>query len=154
GGRGDAPGDGEGNCAGRGVAAAENTREDKGPCRLRAAFSTSRPIAKNSWKRRSACRRTPLSSISRFRARRPEGRCPRRRARIRAEISGQSGLVRVNGLDSRLAKDDLDAIIGIGGLAGIFLPKVETRDEVMHWVAMIGTIEQGRGIAPGTTKVV
>src|SRR6516162_1448198 len=57
--------------------------------------------------------------------------------------------VRVNGLDSGLAPDDLDAIIGVAGVVGIFLPKVETRDEVMRWVAMIGAIEQGRGMTPG-----
>lgn len=62
--------------------------------------------------------------------------------------------VRVNGLDSGFATDDLDAIIGVVGLAGIFLPKVETRDEVMRWVAMIGAIEQGRGVTPGAIQVV
>src|SRR5262252_2130851 len=62
--------------------------------------------------------------------------------------------VRVNGLDSGLAPDDLDAIIGVAGVVGIFLPKVETRDEVMRWVAMIGAIEQGRGMTPGAIKVV
>src|SRR5262249_51339049 len=155
GGGGDAPGDGEGSGAGRGVAAAENTREDEGPCRLLAAFSTSQPILKNSWKRRSGCRRMPLSSILRIpcpppRRPMPAPACAHTRRNFRAIGSG----VRVNGLDSGLAKDDLDAIIGIGGLAGIFLPKVETRDEVMRWVAMIGAIEQGRGIRPGATKVV
>src|SRR5262249_34140837 len=70
------------------------------------------------------------------------------------KFPGNRVWVRVNARDSGLAKDDLDAIIGIGGLAGIFLPKVETRDEVMRWVAMIGATEQGRGITPGATKVV
>src|SRR5262245_21237774 len=77
------------------------------------------------------------------------------RAGVRAyapKFPGNRVWVRVNGLDSSLAKDDLDAIIGIGGLAGIFLPKVETRDEVMRWVGMIGAIEQRGGIPPGATQ--
>ena len=70
------------------------------------------------------------------------------------KIPGNRVWVRVNGLDSGLATDDLHAIIGVAGLAGIFLPKVETRDEVMRWVAMIGAIEQGRGVTPGAIQVV
>jgi citrate lyase subunit beta/citryl-CoA lyase len=41
--------------------------------------------------------------------------------------------VRVNGLETGLAEADLDAVIGVNGIAGIFLPKVETRDEVLRW---------------------
>src|SRR5215471_5892636 len=55
------------------------------------------------------------------------------RASVRAyapKFSGDRVWVRVNGLASGLATDDLDAIIGVAGLAGVFLPKVETRDGV------------------------
>ena len=52
------------------------------------------------------------------------------RAGVRAytpKFPGNRVWVRVNGLDSGLAPDDLDAIVGVAGLVGIFLPKVETR---------------------------
>ena len=42
------------------------------------------------------------------------------------KIAGDRVWVRVNGLDTGFAADDLDAVIGVAGLAGIFLPKVET----------------------------
>jgi hypothetical protein len=41
--------------------------------------------------------------------------------------------VRVNGLETGMAEADLDAVIGVKGIAGIFLPKVETREEVLRW---------------------
>jgi citrate lyase beta subunit len=44
------------------------------------------------------------------------------------KIAGDRVWVRVNGLDSGFDADDLDAVIGVPGLAGIFLPKVETPD--------------------------
>jgi citrate lyase subunit beta/citryl-CoA lyase len=62
--------------------------------------------------------------------------------------------VRTNGLDSGLAQADLDAVIGVAGIAGIFLPKVETRAEVMRWETMIGALETSRGVAPGAIKLV
>src|SRR5215471_15543352 len=58
--------------------------------------------------------------------------------------------VRVNGLNTGLAKADLEAVIGVDGLAGIFLPKVETRDEVLHWDTMIGSLERDRNLAAGS----
>src|SRR5204863_458496 len=62
--------------------------------------------------------------------------------------------VRVNGLDSGLATDDLDAVAGIAGLAGIFLPKVETPDEVRRWDALIDAHEKGHGVEAGAIKLV
>jgi citrate lyase subunit beta/citryl-CoA lyase len=79
------------------------------------------------------------------------------RAGVRAyapKIAGERVWVRVNGLDSGLAADDLDAVVGVAGLAGIFLPKVETPDEVKRWDGMIGALEQARGIAAGALKLV
>jgi citrate lyase subunit beta/citryl-CoA lyase len=62
--------------------------------------------------------------------------------------------VRVNGLETGLAEADLDAVIGVKGIAGIFLPKVETRDEVLRWDAMIAALEKTRNISVGSTRLV
>jgi citrate lyase subunit beta/citryl-CoA lyase len=62
--------------------------------------------------------------------------------------------VRVNGMESGFAEADLDAIIGVEGLAGIFLPKVETRDEVLRWDKMIGALETTRGLTRGAIRLV
>jgi citrate lyase subunit beta/citryl-CoA lyase len=70
------------------------------------------------------------------------------------KIAGDRVWVRLNGLDSGLAADDLDAIAGIAGLAGIFLPKVETPDEVGRWDALIDAHEKGHGVKAGAIKLV
>jgi citrate lyase subunit beta / citryl-CoA lyase len=62
--------------------------------------------------------------------------------------------VRVNGLETGLAEADLDAVIGVPGLAGIFLPKVETPEEVLRWDAAIAALEKARGLAIGSTRLV
>jgi citrate lyase subunit beta/citryl-CoA lyase len=62
--------------------------------------------------------------------------------------------VRVNGLDTGCADADLDAVIGVEGLAGLFLPKVETRAEVMRWNGMIAALEDARGLTAGSIKLV
>jgi citrate lyase subunit beta/citryl-CoA lyase len=62
--------------------------------------------------------------------------------------------VRVNGFETGLAEADLDAVIGVKGIAGIFLPKVETRDEVLRWNHAIAALEKARGIAAGSTRLV
>jgi citrate lyase subunit beta/citryl-CoA lyase len=62
--------------------------------------------------------------------------------------------VRVNGFETGLADADLDAVIGVKGIAGIFLPKVETRDDVVHWDRAIAALEKARGLAIGSTRLV
>ena len=62
--------------------------------------------------------------------------------------------VRVNGLETEFAEADLDAVIGVKGIAGIFLPKIETREEVLRWDTMIGALEAARGLAMGSTRLV
>lgn len=79
------------------------------------------------------------------------------RAGVRAyapKIAGERVWVRVNGLDTGFADDDIDAVVGVAGLAGFFLPKVETADEVKRWDTMIGALEQARGVAAGALKLV
>jgi citrate lyase subunit beta/citryl-CoA lyase len=70
------------------------------------------------------------------------------------KVSGAQVWVRVNGLETGFAEADLDAVIGVRNLAGIFLPKVESRTEVVKWDAMIGRLEAARGIANGATRLV
>jgi citrate lyase subunit beta/citryl-CoA lyase len=70
------------------------------------------------------------------------------------KVSGDRAWVRVNGLETGFAEADLDAVIGVKGLAGVFLPKVESRDEVIRWDAMIGKLESDRNVAAGATKLV
>ena len=79
------------------------------------------------------------------------------RAGVRAyapKIPDNRVWVRVNGLNTGLADADLNAVIGVAGIAALFLPKVETRAEVMRWDGMIGALEDARGIAHGAIKLV
>jgi citrate lyase subunit beta/citryl-CoA lyase len=62
--------------------------------------------------------------------------------------------VRVNGFETGLAEADLDAVIGVKGIAGIFLPKIETRDDVLRWDRTIAALEKPRGLAIGSTRLV
>jgi citrate lyase subunit beta/citryl-CoA lyase len=79
------------------------------------------------------------------------------RAGVRAyapRIADNRVWVRVNGIETGFAEADLDAVIGVAGLAGIFLPKVESRDEVLRWDRMISALETQRGLSPGATSLV
>jgi citrate lyase subunit beta / citryl-CoA lyase len=70
------------------------------------------------------------------------------------KFAGNRVWVRVNGFETGLAEADLDAVIGTKGIAGIFLPKVESREEVVRWDSMIGALEKARGLATGSTRLV
>mgnify|MGYP002652446162 CR=1 FL=1 len=70
------------------------------------------------------------------------------------KIEGGRVWVRTNGIETGMAEADLDAVIGVKGIAGVFLPKVETRDEVMRWDGMIAALEKARGLAAGSTKLI
>jgi citrate lyase subunit beta/citryl-CoA lyase len=70
------------------------------------------------------------------------------------KVAGERVWVRVNGLEFGSAEADLDAVIGVAGIAGIFLPKVETAEEVVRWDGMIGALERARGLVHGAIKLV
>jgi citrate lyase subunit beta / citryl-CoA lyase len=62
--------------------------------------------------------------------------------------------VRPNALTTEFGHGDLDAVIGVGGIAGLFLPKVESRDDVRRWDELIGELETKRNLAAGAIKLV
>ncbi len=70
------------------------------------------------------------------------------------KVTGERVWVRTNGLETGMAEADLDAVIGVKGIAGVFLPKVESREEVVRWDQMIGALEKARGLKPGATRLV
>ena len=62
--------------------------------------------------------------------------------------------VRTNGLDTAFAEADLEAVIGIVGLAGLFVPKIEAAEEVLRWDTMIAAREAACSLGVGTIKLV
>src|SRR5687768_10168689 len=70
------------------------------------------------------------------------------------KVTGAQVWTRVNGLDTGFAEADLDAVIGVKNLAGIFLPKVESRAEVIKWDAMVSNLEAARGVPANATRLV
>src|ERR1044071_2620272 len=70
------------------------------------------------------------------------------------KIAGERVWVRTNGMETGMAEADLDAVIGVNGVAGLFLPKVETREEVIRWDQMIAALEKARGLTQGSTRLV
>jgi citrate lyase subunit beta/citryl-CoA lyase len=70
------------------------------------------------------------------------------------KTSGTEVWVRINGLDTGFAEADLEAVVGLKNLSGVFLPKAETREEAIKLDGMISRLEAARGLANGTTKVI
>ena len=62
--------------------------------------------------------------------------------------------VRVNGLETGLAEADLDAVIGIADLAGIFLPRSKPARRCSAGTRAIAALEKTRGLALGSTRLV
>ena len=78
------------------------------------------------------------------------------RAAAAAAVAGGSigipAYVRVNGVDSGLLLEDLEAVV-VEGLHGIVLPKAESAAqlEMLDW--LLSAFERRRGLAPGGVKV-
>jgi len=60
--------------------------------------------------------------------------------------------VRVNGFQTGLIEDDLDAI-AIDGLAGIRLPKAESADAIREVDGLLGDLEAKRGLTRGAIQI-
>ena len=70
------------------------------------------------------------------------------------KVSDTRVWVRPNALDTEWGEADLDAVIGVAGIAGLFVPKVDGREDVLQWDRLIGELEAKRGLAPGSIKLV
>jgi citrate lyase subunit beta/citryl-CoA lyase len=70
------------------------------------------------------------------------------------KVAGMRAWVRPNALDTELGEADLDAVVGVAGIAGLFLPKVDSRDDVLRWDKLIGGLERARGLAADSIKLV
>ena len=86
---------------------------------------------------------------------------PAEKARARAAIRDYAPKipdlrvwVRPNALTTEFGRADLDAVIGTTGIAGLFVPKVESRDDVQRWDELIGDLETKRNLAAGAIKLV
>ncbi|HVB09000.1 MAG TPA: CoA ester lyase, partial [Bacillota bacterium] len=78
------------------------------------------------------------------------------RARIRSLLTGRAGgppaWVRINGMTTEFAYEDLVAVVG-QGLAGIVLPKVESGTEVATADWLVGHLEGLTGLPRGTVAL-
>lgn len=80
------------------------------------------------------------------------------RAKVRERLAGAASVpryVRVNGLVDTGPKEleaDLAAIVG-AGLAGIVLPKAQSRDDVLFAGSALEKLEQEAGVAAGATEI-
>ncbi len=71
-----------------------------------------------------------------------------------ARISGGRAWVRTNALDTGLFSDDLAAVVAAPGVTGIFVPKVDTVEQVEEIDRALTTMERERGAQTGSTKVI
>jgi citrate lyase subunit beta/citryl-CoA lyase len=67
--------------------------------------------------------------------------------------TGYMLLVRVNGLETGLLEEELEAIVG-PGLDGISLPKADTSRTMQHVDAVLTHLEKMRGLPEGQVKVI
>ncbi len=66
---------------------------------------------------------------------------------------GVPAVVRVNGLDTGLTAEDVEAVV-TEGLVAIAIPKLEHREEVLKVDAWIELFEKKAGLAPGTVEII
>jgi len=69
-------------------------------------------------------------------------------------IGGGRAWVRTNAMDTGHFAADLAAVAGAPGVAGLFIPKVDTVDQVRDASAQIESHEKARGIAAGSIKLI
>ena len=62
--------------------------------------------------------------------------------------------VRPNALDTEWGEADAEAVIGVAGIAGLFVPKVDAPEDVLAWDKLVGALEGKRGLAAGSIKLV
>jgi citrate lyase subunit beta/citryl-CoA lyase len=87
----------------------------------------------------------------------PPAEKPGARALVRdyaGRIADGRAWARVNAVNSEFFPGDLDALVGAAGLAGLFIPKADTVDQVLDVDRQLERLEKARGIAPGTTRII
>lgn len=85
----------------------------------------------------------------------PAGRpAAREIARGRIPTLRRPALVRVNGVGTPDLADDLVALIGVPGVAGLVVPKVEGPEQVVALEAALAAAEAAAGLEVGTTTVI
>ena len=73
--------------------------------------------------------------------------------RLRGQGTRTDVWVRPNSYDSGLFGADVEEVI-VPGLAGLFIPKVFTAEEVVRMDAVVSHIEQREGLAPGSVGLI
>src|ERR1043166_7319194 len=71
-----------------------------------------------------------------------------------SKIADHRVWVRVNGFETGLAEADLEAVVGVKGIPGMLLPRVEPRHEVLRGERTISALEKARGLDVGSTRLV
>ncbi|MGH7778032.1 MAG: HpcH/HpaI aldolase/citrate lyase family protein [Candidatus Dormibacterales bacterium] len=69
------------------------------------------------------------------------------------DLPGAPVFVRSNSVSSGETRLDLEAVV-VPGLLGLFLPKVESTEEVREVAGWLDELEPGAGLAPGTVEIV
>lgn len=76
-----------------------------------------------------------------------------REALMAEEDGGAHLFVRVNALDTPWADEDLKHVV-VSGVAGIVVPKVFSRDDIIRWDALLEFAEVANGVPRGSTAIV